>query len=118
MLWTLIPQIIIDGYVYIALPPLYKAEWGKDNYKYLQDKKELEEFKKTHDRFTLTYFKGLGEASPQELGNMIIFPSTRNIQQVTVDDAKAATDVLNKLMGSDSSPKKEFVFGNKVKEII
>lgn len=57
-LWQLIPQLILDGYVYIALPPLYKAEWGT-KYEYLQDKKALEEFKKKHTgNFTLSYFKG------------------------------------------------------------
>ena len=57
MLWTLIPNLILDGYVYIAQPPLYKAEWG-NNYQYLDDKKALEEFKKTHSNFTLSYYKG------------------------------------------------------------
>lgn len=57
VLWTLIPDLILDGYVYIALPPLYKAEWGKQ-YQYLADKQALEEFEKTHKNFTLSYYKG------------------------------------------------------------
>lgn len=58
MVWTLMPELLLNGHVYVALPPLYKAEWGK-NYKYLEDKKELEEFRKQHgEKFTLTYFKG------------------------------------------------------------
>ena len=87
-------------------------------YQYLDDKKALEDFKKTHQKFTLTYFKGLGEASPEELGNMIINPKTRNIKQVTVDDIGLAEKIINDLMGSDSAPKKDFVFGNKVSEIM
>jgi len=117
LLWELIPQLVLDGYVYIALPPLYKAEFGT-KYRYLDDKKALEEFKKTHQKFTLTYFKGLGEASPEELGNMIINPKTRNIKQVTVEDIKKTTEIISNLMGSDSTPKKEFVFGNKMSEIM
>ena len=117
MLWVLIPDIILDGHVYIALPPLYKAEWNKQ-YKYLDDKKALEDFKKDHKDFTLTYFKGLGEASPEELGGMIMNPKTRNIQQITVEDMGLAEKVINNLMGSDTQAKKEFVFGNKIKEIM
>lgn len=57
MVWTLFPDLILNGHVYIALPPLYKAEWGT-KYQYLDNKKALDEFKKTHSSFTLTYFKG------------------------------------------------------------
>ena len=58
MVWTLFPDLLINGHVYIALPPLYKAEWGTQ-YQYIDNKKALEEFKKTHKgKFTLTYFKG------------------------------------------------------------
>ena len=117
LFWTLMPDLILDGHVYIALPPLYKAEWDK-KYQYLADKKELEEFKKTHQNFTLTYFKGLGEASPEELGRMILNPETRNIQQVTVEDVGLATMTFEDLMGSDSKPKKEFVFGHAITEIM
>ena len=118
MFWTLIPDLILDGYVYIALPPLYKAEWGKQ-YKYLDDKKALEDFRKTHSgAFTLTYFKGLGEASPQELGAMIMDPATRNIQQVVVEDIGLTDKTINNLMGKNSMPKKEFVFGNKITEVM
>ena len=117
LFWTLMPDLILDGHVYIALPPLYKAEWDK-KYQYLADKKELEEFKKTHQNFTLTYFKGLGEASPEELGRMILDPKTRNIQQVTVEDIGLATMTFEDLMGSDSKPKKEFVFGHAITEIM
>lgn len=117
MIWTLMPDLLLNGHVYIALPPLYKAEWNKQ-YKYLEDKKELEEFRKTHKDFTLTYFKGLGEASPEELGTMILNPETRNIQQVTVEDYGLADTTISSLMGSDATPKKKFVFGNEIIEIL
>lgn len=118
MVWTLIPELLLNGHVYVALPPLYKAEWGK-NYRYLEDKKELEKFRKQHgEKFTLTYFKGLGEASPQELGNMIMNPKTRNIQQVVVENDGATTSIIENLMGKDSGPKKKFVFSHKVAEIM
>lgn len=110
LLWKLVPQMVKDGYVYVALPPLYKAEWGT-KYQYLQDKQELDAFSKSHKEFTLTYFKGLGEASPQELGNMIIDPNTRKLAKVTIADAQTADRTINDLMGADAAPKKAFVFG-------
>ena len=118
MLWKLVPDMILDGHVYIAEPPLYKAEFGT-KYKYLSDKKELEEFKKSHNgKFSLTYFKGLGEASAEELGWMIMNRDTRKISRVEINDYGLSDIVINNLMGGDSKPKKDFVFGNKVSEII
>ena len=118
MVWTLFPDLLINGHVYVALPPLYKAEWGTQ-YKYIDNKKALEEFRKTHKgKFTLTYFKGLGEASPQELGAMIMDPATRNLQKVEVDDIGLFDKVINNLMGKSSIPKKEFVFNRAVKEVL
>ena len=59
----------------------------------------------------MTYFKGLGEASPEELGNMIINPETRNIIQVTTNNFEECLKLIENLMGKDSQPKKDFVFG-------
>ena len=116
MVWTLFPDLILNGHVYIALPPLYKAEWGT-KYQYLDNKKALDEFRKTHSSFTLTYFKGLGEASPEELGVMIMDPATRNIQKVEVTDIEEFDKMINNLMGRSSIPKKEFVFNKEVREV-
>ena len=115
-LWHFIPQLLLGGYVYLALPPLYKAEWGT-KYQYIADDRELEEFKKTHGKFQLNYYKGLGEASAQELGQMIMNPQTRKIEQIKVDDIDNFDKIINNLMGKDTIPKKNFVFGERVKEI-
>ena len=111
LFWTLIPELILNGKVYIAKPPLYKAEWGQDKFQYIQDKKALEEFKKKNKKFTLTYFKGLGEASPEELGQMIMNPQTRELELVCIENVKEAEKTLNDLMGRDTKAKKDFVFG-------
>ena len=72
---------------------------------YLQDKNALEDFKKKHSgNFTLTYFKGLGEADPQELGQMIIAPETRLLQKVTVDDVKEADKIIVCLCDEKKKP--------------
>lgn len=110
LFWTLIPDLILNGKIYIAKPPLYKAEWGQDKFQYIQDKKALEAFRKKNKNFTLTYFKGLGEASPEELGQMIMDPKTRNLELVSVENVKKAEKILNNLMGKDTKAKKEFVF--------
>lgn len=108
--WTYIPDLVRTGYIYIANPPLYKAEWGKE-YKYIKNQNELEVFKKKHKgKFTLTYYKGLGESSPDELKVMILDPKTRDLSQVNVVEATKATKIINELMGKDSKPKKKFVF--------
>lgn len=118
MVWTLFPDLLINGHVYVALPPLYKAEWGTQ-YQYIDNKKALEEFRKAHKgKFTLTYFKGLGEASPQELGSMIMDPATRNLQKVEIDDIGVFDKVINNLMGKNSTPKKDFIFNRAVKEVL
>ena len=114
---TYCPALIQNGHVYVALAPLYKAEWGKDNYQYIDNKEELKKFQKTHKKsFTLTYFKGLGEASPQELGKMIMNPKTRNIQQVSIDNIETVKKTFEALMGKDAGPKKEFVFSHRMIE--
>ena len=114
---TYCPELIKNGHVYVALAPLYKAEWGKDSYEYIDDKAALAEFRQRHKGdFTLTYFKGLGEASPQELGKMIMDPETRNIAQVCISDFNEVKDTFNALMGKDAAPKKKFVFSHRMVE--
>lgn len=110
-LWKLIPDLLLDGFVYLALPPLYKVEWGKDNYKYLQDNTELEEFKKTHTHYTLGYCKGLGELSAEETEVTLINPKTRKIEQIIIEDEEEFDQWINSLMGKDSKPKHDFIFG-------
>lgn len=114
---TYCPELIKNGHVYVALAPLYKAEWGKDSYEYIDDKAALAEFRQRHKGdFTLTYFKGLGEASPQELGKMIMDPETRNIAQVCISDFNEVKNTFNALMGKDAAPKKKFVFSHRMVE--
>lgn len=113
---TVCPELIRDGHVYVAIAPLYKAEWGKNSYQYINNAKDLETFKKNHKgEFSLMYFKGLGEVSPQELGAMIMDPKTRKVEQVHIEKFSDVKRCFNNLMGSDSTPKKEFVFSHQIK---
>lgn len=111
-LWNTVPQMIQDGYVYVARPALYKVEYGTE-YEYLQDKRALDAWVKRHPKkkYSLSYFKGIGEISPDEVWTMLLNPETRCLQQVSVSDAAAAGEVLTDLMGKDAAPKKKFIFG-------
>lgn len=109
-LWILIPDLILDGYVYLAIPPRYKVEWG-NNYKYLKDDYELDDFLKDHPKAQVNYVKGLGELLPQELGEAIMFPESRKLEQVIVDNKDEFDKLIRNLMGKDSTPKRDFIFG-------
>lgn len=111
-LWNTVPDMIKDGFVYIARPALYKVEYGTE-YEYLQDKHALESWAKRHPKkkYLLSYFKGIGEISPDEVWAMLLNPETRCLQRVEVTDAVQADSVLKDLMGKDAAPKKKFIFG-------
>ena len=109
-IWNFCPQLITDGYVYAGIPPLYKITMGKE-YKYLKDDAALEEFRKTHSgkNYTVTRLKGLGEMSVEETEETLTDPINRTIQQITVDDIKAADKLFDDLMGQAIVPRKEFI---------
>lgn len=103
-------ELIKDGYVYLAAPPLFKATWGK-NKKYIQDEAELDKFLKTEDgqKAIVQRFKGLGEMNEEELWETTMNPETRILKQVTIEDASLADDVFTMLMGSEVPPRKKFI---------
>ena len=80
-LWTICPELILNGHVYVTIPPLYRITKGKDNYIYLRDDNALEEYKKEHkgEKFLINRNKGLGEQDAEELGSCLLDKETRNI---------------------------------------
>jgi DNA gyrase subunit B len=105
------PELIYEGHVYIAMPPLYKVIPSKGEEEYLYDDKALEKYRKTHTgSFTLQRYKGLGEMDAQQLWETTLDPKTRILKRVEIEDARMASDVTEVLMGTDVPPRKAFIY--------
>lgn len=109
-IWTFCPELILDGYVYAGVPPLYKITEGKDTYIYLKNDAELEEYRAKHKgkKYLVNRLKGLGEMSPDET-SILVDPDQRIIKQVTVEDIAAANKLFDDLMGTQIIPRKRFI---------
>ena len=109
-IWTFCPQLIIDGYVYAGVPPLYKITEGKDTYIYLKDDAALEEYrnKNSGKKYIVNRLKGLGEMDVDET-SILVDPDKRIIKQVTVEDATKANVLFDQLMGEGVAPRKAFI---------
>ena len=109
-IWTFCPELILDGYVYAGVPPLYKITEGKDTYIYLKNDAELEEYRTSHKgkKYLVNRLKGLGEMSPDET-SILVDPDQRIIKQVTVENIAAANKLFDDLMGTAIIPRKRFI---------
>ncbi len=111
LFYRFMPELIYEGHVYIAMPPLYKAIPAKGEEEYLYDDKALERYRKRHTgSFTLQRYKGLGEMDPQQLWETTLDPETRRLKLVEIEDARMASEVTEILMGSDVPPRKAFIY--------
>ena len=111
LFYRFMPELIFEGHVYIAMPPLYKAMPSKGQEEYLYDDKALEKYRKTHKGpFTLQRSKGLGEMDAQQLWLTTLNPETRMMKQVEIEDARMASEITELLMGTEVPPRKAFVY--------
>ncbi|MCD8369826.1 MAG: DNA gyrase subunit B [Clostridiales bacterium] len=110
-LYRFMPELIYNGHVFIAMPPLYKAIPARGEEKYLYDDKELEKYRKTHKGdFRLQRYKGLGEMDPEQLWETTLDPERRVLKRVEIEDARLASEVTGMLMGTDVSPRRQFIY--------
>ena len=113
LFYRFMPELIYEGHVYIAMPPLYKAMLTKGEEEYLYDDAALARYRKTHKgSFTLQRYKGLGEMDAQQLWETTLNPETRMLKQVEIEDARMASDVTEMLMGTDVPPRRKFIYDN------
>ncbi|MCR5649766.1 MAG: DNA gyrase subunit B [Lachnospiraceae bacterium] len=111
LFYRFMPDLIFQGHVYIAMPPLYRAQPSKGESEYLYDDRALEKYRKTHKgTFTLQRYKGLGEMDPEQLWETTMDPERRMLMQVSIDDARLASSTTELLMGNDVAPRKDFIY--------
>ncbi|RHV85712.1 DNA gyrase subunit B [Clostridium sp. OF09-36] len=110
-LYRFMPELIYNGHVYIAMPPLYKVIPSRGQEQYLYDDKELERYRKNHiGDFRLQRYKGLGEMDPEQLWETTLDPERRVLKRVEIEDARMASEVTEMLMGSEVPPRKQFIY--------
>lgn len=110
--YRFMPELITEGHVYLATPPLYKAIPKKGPEEYLYDDAALERYKKKHKEFHLQRYKGLGEMDAEQLWETTMDPEHRVLRQVSVEDAYLAGQMTGVLMGTDVVPRKQFIHDN------
>ncbi|MGK7946928.1 MAG: DNA topoisomerase (ATP-hydrolyzing) subunit B [Microcystaceae cyanobacterium] len=111
-------DLVDQGYVYIACPPLYKVERGRNHY-YCYSDRELEQYLNelpSNAKYTIQRFKGLGEMMPTQLWETTMNPETRTLKKVEIQDAAEADRMFTVLMGDKVAPRREFIetYGSKL----
>jgi len=113
LFYRFMPELIFEGHVYIAMPPLYKAMPKKGEEEYLYDDKALERYRKRQKGpSTLQRYKGLGEMDADQLWETTLNPETRMLKLVEIEDARMASSVTEMLMGSEVPPRRAFIYEN------
>ena len=111
LFYRFMPELIFEGHVYVAMPPLYKVIPSKGKEEYLYDDAALDKYRRTHTgSFTLQRYKGLGEMDADQLWETTLTPETRMMKRIEIEDGRMASDVTAMLMGTDVPPRKAFIY--------
>lgn len=109
-IWNFCPQLIMDGYIYAGVPPLYKITTSK-GYVYLKNDEALEQYKIENKgkKFSVNRLKGLGEMSVEETEETLTDPKNRIIKQITVEDIETTNILFDQLMGTGVTARKAYI---------
>ena len=104
------PEIVRRGYLYIALPPLYRIQSGKEIVYSYDDLEKERIIKEMGDgKVVIQRYKGLGEMNPTQLWETTMDPGVRTLKQVAIEDAEGADRMFSMLMGEEVPPRKKFI---------
>jgi len=111
MFWWLCPELILNGHIYTTMPPLFRITTKKNEYIYLKDENELNEYKDKHknEKFLINRNKGLGEQDSEELADALVNPNTRNIAKIIVNNENEAKQMIEILLGTSVPPRRRFL---------
>lgn len=108
-IWKFCPELIEKGYIYAAVPPLYKATMGT-KIQYIKDDAALEEFRKnTTRKFDLGRMKGLGEMDAEEIADTVMNEETRTLKRIEMEEATEVAKTFMGLMGESVDYRKKFI---------
>ena len=112
LFYRFMPELIYEGHVYVAMPPLYKVMPSKGDEEYLYDDQALDQYRKKNKntKFSLQRYKGLGEMDAGQLWETTLNPKSRLLKQIEIEDARLASDVTETLMGNDVPPRRAFIY--------
>ena len=119
LFYRFMPELIYEGHVYIAMPPLYKAIPARGEEEYLYDDEALARYRKRHKgTFTLQRYKGLGEMDPEQLWETTLDPARRMMKSVAIEDARMASEMTELLMGTDVPPRRAYIHSHAVDAVL
>ena len=111
LFYRFMPELIYEGHIYVAMPPLYKVVPKRGEGQYLYDDNALAKYRKIHrGDFTLQRYKGLGEMDAEQLWETTLDPARRRMKQVRIEDAITASEMTELLMGSEVPPRRSFIY--------